>query len=159
MALSENRQVMDTNIDLSVSGTAERGGILSFVPWANGLAYYAPLGAVSGNVVSPAGLLLDDVEALNFFTHPDYRQRNVVPRGSVVGVATEGEFETDFVEQNFSSGESAGTYAPGDRLYLADAGQVSRNIGTTMTTAGRRLIGRALSTVGSTSFIKIRIDI
>jgi hypothetical protein len=117
MALKGSRQVADTNIDCTVSGVAERGGILCFDPVANGLCLYADQTAVSGALVNPAGLLLDDVEALNHMRHPEYRQRNVVPQGSVVGIATEGEFETDFVEQNLASGESVGTYAPGDPLF------------------------------------------
>lgn len=159
MALRPLRQVLETNVECSSSGLLERGGIASFVPWANGLCYYAPLSAVSGNVANPAGLVLEDIEALNHFTHPEYFHRNVSARGSVVGLATEGEFEMDLVETTFSSGESAGTYAAGERLYLADDGKVSRNDGTTMTTAGRRLIGIARGTVDSDGFLKIRIDI
>jgi len=154
MALQPQRQVMDTIVDCSVSGVAERGGILSYVPGVNGLCAYADATAVSGQVALPAGLLLDDVEALNFFLHGEFRQRNVVPQGSVVGIATEGEFWTDFVEQAVGL-VSVGTYGPGDLLYLANNGQVSR-----LNVLGRRpLIGRALSALGSDGFLKIRLDI
>lgn len=154
MALLPQRQVFDTQVDLSVSGVAERGGIMSFVPGVNGLCAYANAVAVSGELVNPAGLLLDDVEALNYFLHPEYRQRNVVPQGSVVGLATEGEFWTDFVETAVGA-VSVGTYAPGDRLYLADDGNVSR-----LNVLGvRREIGRALSALGSDGFLKIHLDL
>lgn len=159
MALKEARQVFHTNIECTVSGVAERGGILSYDPVANGLCLYADATAVSGSLVQPAGLLLDDVEALNFFEHPEYRQRNVVPQGSVVGIATEGEFETDFVEQTHSGGVSVGTYAPGDLLYLADNGQLSRDNGLTHTTNGRVQVGRALSALDSDGFLKVRIEL
>lgn len=155
MALRETRQVFQTNVDCTSSGVAERGGIMSYVPGVNGLCAYADATATSGQLSGPAGLLLDDVEDLNFFDHPEYRNRNVVPKGSVVGLATEGEFWTDFVEETTADGASVGTYAPGDRLYLADNGQVSRqNI-----QGIRREIGTALSALTSDGFLKIRLEV
>jgi hypothetical protein len=155
MALKETRQTWETNIDLSVSGVAERGGILSFVPGVNGLGAYLDATAVSGQVAKPAGLLLDDVEALNFYTHQEYRQRAVVAQGSVVGIAVEGEFWTDMVEQTITAFGSVGTYAPGDTLYLANDGQVSRQQVT-----GRRVqVGVALSALTSDGFLKIRLEL
>jgi len=161
MALQPSRQVFQTNVDNTVSGVAERGGIMSFVPGVPGLVAYANALAVSGQIVQPLGLLLDDVEALNFYNHPEYRQRNVVPQGSVVGIATEGEFWTDFVETTGPGAISVGTYAPGDVLYLADNGQVSRNNGTfnNGATAKRVIVGKALSALGSDGFLKVRIDL
>jgi hypothetical protein len=164
MALGESRQVFQTNIDCTVSGVTERGGILSFVPGVAGLCSYADATAVSGTLSGPAGLLLDDVELLNYFRHPEYRNRNVVPQGSVVGVATEGEFFTDFVETALPSGPSVGTYAAGDRLYLADDGKVSRDDGLGSagqgSTGNARLeIGRALGTVSADGFLKIKLEV
>jgi hypothetical protein len=155
MSLGESRQVFDTNIDCTVSGVAERGGIMSFVPAVNGLCAYADATAVSGALVNPAGLLLDDVQAMNFFNHPEYRQRNVVPQGSVVGLLTEGEVLTDFVETATADGFSTGTYAPGDVLYMGDAGQVSR----LQVLSIRIVVGRALSTVDGNGFLKARIEL
>jgi hypothetical protein len=123
----------------------------------NGLCAYADATAVSGQLVNPAGLLLDDVEALNFFNHPEYRQRNVVPQGSVVGIVTEGEVLTDFVEQALATGETVGTYAPGDPIYLADNGQVSRF--QTINGNNRILVGRALSALDANGFLKVRIEL
>jgi len=161
MALQPSRQVFQTLVDGTVSGVAERGGIMCFVPGVAGLVAYADATAVSGQLVQPLGLLLDDVEALNYYNHPEYRQRNVVPQGSVVGLATEGEFWTDFVEVTGPGGLSVGTYAPGDVLYLADNGQVSRNNGTLNNgaTAKRYVVGKALSARGSDGFMKVRIDL
>jgi hypothetical protein len=155
MALGENRQTWQTNIDCTVSGVAERGGILSFVPGVAGLCEYSDATAVSGQLAKPAGLLLDDVEDLNYYNHPEYRQRNVVPAGSVVGIATEGEFFTDFVETATADGFSVGTYVAGDTLYLADDGKVSRQ----QIAALRPTVGVALGTVSADGFLKIRLEI
>lgn len=162
MALQPSRQVFQTLVDCTVSGVAERGGIMSFVPGVAGLCAYADATAVSGLLVQPLGVLLDDVEALNYYNHPEYRQRNVVPQGSVVGLCTEGEFWTDFVETPTGPGAiTVGTYAPGDVLYLADNGKVSRNNGTfnNGATAKRVIVGKALSALGSDGFLKVRIDL
>lgn len=161
MALQGSRQVFQTFVDGTVSGVAERGGIMSFVPGVAGLVAYADATAVSGQLVQPLGLLLDDVEALNYYNHPEYRQRNVVPQGSVVGLCTEGEFWTDFVETIGPGAISVGTYAPGNVLYLANNGYVSRNNGTfnNGATALRYVVGKALSALGSDGFMKVRIDL
>ena len=161
MALGPSRQTYETYVEGTCSGVSERGGIMSFVPGVPGLVAYANAAAVSGQLVQAAGLLLDDVEALNYYNHPEYRQRNVVPTGSVVGLANEGDFLTDFVETTGPGAISVGTYAPGDVLYLADNGQVSRNNGTLNNgaTAIRVVVGKALSTLGSDGFLKIRLDV
>lgn len=162
MALAESRQVYATNIDFSTSGALERGGVVSAVPWdAEGLVYYAPSGDMSGVNIRPIGLLLEDIEDINPMKQPQYRQRNVSPLGSVVGVAVEGEFKTNFVETTFvpagGGGVITNTYVPGDVLYLADGGYVSK-----LNTAGavpRARIGYALSSVDSDGYIKIRLEI
>jgi len=41
MALGADRQVWQTNVRFASSGAMERGGIASFVPWVNGIVYYA----------------------------------------------------------------------------------------------------------------------
>jgi hypothetical protein len=154
MALKGSRQTFETNIDLTVSGVAERGGILSFVPGVVGLGEYSNAAAVSGQLAKPAGLLLDDVEDINYMKQPEYRQRNVVPKGSCVGIATEGEFITDFVETAVGA-VSVGTYAPGDVLYLANDGQVSR-----LNVLGiRKQVGVALSALSADGFLKIRLEL
>jgi len=155
MALKESRQTQQTNIDCSVSGVAERGGILSFVPGVAGLCEYSDATATSGQLNNPAGLLLDDVEDINYYNNPEYRQRNVVPKGSVVGIATEGEFHTDFVETATADGASVGTYVPGDTLYLADNGQVSRQQIANL----RPTVGKALGAVTADGFLKIRLEL
>jgi hypothetical protein len=110
----------------------------------------------------PAGLLLDDVEAENYYNHGEHRQRNVVPQGSVVGVATQGEFWTDFVETPTGPGAlPIGTYVIGETLWLADNGQVSRSNGTfnNGATATRKVIGQTLSALSAAGFLKIRVEL
>ena len=158
MALKPLRQTHQTNIECTVSGVSERGGILSYDPVANGLCLYADATAVSGQLTKAAGLLLEDIEALNFHRHPQYHYRNVSPQGSVVGIATEGEFEIDFVETTGPGGIPVGTYKAGDLLYLADDGNVSRNDGSG-TGVTREQIGKALGTVDSDGFLKIRLEL
>lgn len=162
MALGEYRQVFHTNVELSVSGVAERGGIISFDPVQAGNGIYADATAVSGQLVQPAGLLLEDIEALNYMNHPQYRQRNVGAQGEVVGLLTDGEVITDFVETTGPGVISVGTYAAGDPLYLADNGKLSRNNGTfgnVAATAIRPRVGTALGTVDADGFLKVRIDL
>ena len=160
MALGESRQVFETIVDQKVSGVSERGGIMSYVPYAVGLVAYANAAAISGALVNPAGLMLGDIEALNYWLHPEYRQRNVDPQGSVVALASEGQFFTDFVETTLA-GITVGTYAPGDVLYLADDGKVSRNNGTfgNAGTAIRKVVGKALDSLGSDGFLKVDINL
>lgn len=160
MGLGAERQIFHTDVSQSASGVAARGGMMSYDPVQAGNVIYADATAVSGAVVQPAGLLLDDVEALNFFTHPEYRQRNVVPQGSVVGLVTDGEVITDFIETTRpDNGASVGTYAAGDKLYLADDGQISRFDGTDAGTGLRERVGTCLSAIDSDGFLKVRIDL
>ena len=161
MALKGSRQTFHTDVSCSVSGVAERGGVLSYVPGVDGLCEYSNAAAVSGQLNNPAGLLLDDVEALNYMRHGEYRQRNVVPQGSVVGMATEGEFITDFVEQTGPGAITVGTYVAGDTLFLGDSGQVSRNNGTfnNGATAIRPTIGTALGALTADGFLKVRLEL
>ena len=155
MALGEARQVFHTNSQCTVSGVAERGGIMSYVPGVDGLCRYLNAGAVSGAIALPAGLLLGDIEALNFMRHPQYRQRNVEPEGSVVALATEGEFWTDMVETTTVDGVAVGAYTAGDLLYLADDGEVSR-----LNVLGiRPLVGRSLGTINADGFLQVRIEL
>lgn len=145
MAMKEDRQVFQTDISWTASGTMERGGIASIASWANGLVYYA---AGSGQPI--AGLLLEDIETQNYMNHPQYLQRNVSPEGSVVGLATEGEFWTDMIQ-------TAVTYSPGDALYLWSDGKITNYNPGDGTVSAR--IGTCLAGKDSNNFIKIRLEL
>jgi len=143
MAMKEDRQVFQTDISWTASGTMERGGIASIASWANGLVYYA---AGSGQPI--AGLLLEDIETQNYMNHPQYLQRNVSPEGSVVGLATEGEFWTDMIQ-------TAVTYSAGDALYLWSDGKITNDAGD----GNGVRIGTCLAGKDSNNFIKVRLEL
>jgi len=92
MALGPNRQVFETRIRYAMNEVAERGGIVHASATAGEVSYVSV--SPTGGALA-LGILLDDVEDLNFDRHPEYLQRNVVDVGSVIGVANEGEFQTD----------------------------------------------------------------
>ena len=78
-----------------------------------------------------------------------------MPQGSVVGIATEGEFWTDMVETATPDGASVGTYTAGDTLYLADGGRVSRQ----QVHAARVEVGKVLEGLTADGFLKVRIEL
>ena len=112
MALGPNRQVFQTTIRYAVNEAAERGGVLSTSATAGALTY---LTVPTGAGVQPVGVLLDDVEDLNFDRHPEYLQREVIDIGGVVGVVNKGEVQTDLI---------VGTPAQGNPAYLHPSGYV-----------------------------------
>lgn len=149
MALSPSRQIFQTNVDYSLNEVAERGKICAILPGTT------PNGEVTASVVptgvgvQPIGLLLDDVEDLNFDRHGEYLQRNVVDVGSVVGLAHECEIETDQI---------TGSPVAGNPAYLNVNGTVS----PTQLTDGNNpapLVGKFLSAPNANGFAKLRIDI
>lgn len=144
MAMKGDRQVFQTNIDYTASGTMERGGLVSIATWDANIGYYA---AGSGQPI--AGLLLEDIESQNYMNHPQYLQRNVSAEGSVIGVATEGEYWTDMVD--------TATYAPGDALYVGANGKLT-NYNPADGTVSQR-IGTCIAGLDSNNFIKIRLEL
>ena len=104
MALGPNRQVFQTTIRYAMNAVAERGGIVSASTTAGEVEYRV---VPTGSTVYPIGILLDDVEDLNFDRHPEYLQREVVDVGSVVGLANKGEFQTNLIVGTPSQGQPA----------------------------------------------------
>ncbi len=146
MALSPSRQIFQSNVDYSLNQIAERGVICSIN------AGTTPNGEVvvaTGVGVTPIGLLLDDVEDLNFDRHGEYRQRNVVDIGSVVGLAQECEILTD---------QLTGTPVAGNTAYLGINGTVSPTLTFDNTTVSP-IVGKFLSAANANGFAKVRIDI
>ena len=149
MALSPSRQEFQTNIDHSLNEVAERGKICCIVPGTTAVGEVTAAATPTGVGVMPIGLLLDDVEDLNFDRHGEYRQRNVVDVGSVVGLCQEGEFLTDQV---------TGTPAAGNVAYLNVNGTVSPTRLTDGVTPAP-IVGKFLSAKNANGFAKVRIDI
>lgn len=146
MALGPNRQVFQTTIKYAVNEVAVRGGIVSMSA-TPGEALY--LTVPTGSTVHPIGILLDDVEDLNFDRHPEYLQRNVVDVGSVVGIANKGEFETD---------QLVGSPTQGQPAYLHPNGQ----IGPTQLTDGlfpAPRVGTFRTAPNANGFASVLIDL
>lgn len=146
MALSPSRQIFQTNVDYSLNQVAERGVICSIIP---GTTPNGEVTVATGVGVTPIGLLLDDVEDLNFDRHGEYRQRNVVDVGSVVGLAQECEVLTD---------QLTGSPVAGNTAYLGPNGTVSPTL-TFDNVTPSPVLGKFLSAPNANGFAKVRIDI
>lgn len=95
MALAPSRQDHHQTIRYALNQVAERGVVVSILPGTTAAGEVTVSAAPTGVGLRAVGILLDDVEDLNYDRHGEYRQRNVVDEGSVVGVSYEGDFETD----------------------------------------------------------------
>jgi len=147
MALGPNRQVFQTTIDYAVNAAAVRGGILSYSTTAGEAEY-----DVDGSGALPIGILLDDVEDLNFDRHPEYLQRNVVDIGSVVGIANEGVFDTDAVV-------AGNTPAQGNPAYLHPGGEVSTvQLDDGLGSVSPR-VGTFRSSLDANGFVRLLVDL
>ena len=147
MALGPNRQVFQTTIDYAVSAAAERGGILSYSTTA-GEVRYDP----DGSGAKPVGLLLTDVEDLNFDKHPQYLQRAVSDIGSVVAIANKGVFDTDMVVPG-------ATPAQGDPAYLHPSGLVSTvQLDDGLGNKSPR-VGTFRSSLDANGFVRLLVDL
>lgn len=146
MALSPSRQIFQTNVDHSLNQVTERGVVCSINPGTT------PVGEVvvaTGVGVTPIGMLLDDVEDLNFDRHGEYRQRNVVDVGSVIGLSQECEVLTD---------QLTGSPVAGNTAYLGPNGTVSPTL-TFDNVTPSPAVGKFLSAPNANGFAKVRIDI
>ena len=147
MALGPNRQVFQTTIRYAVNEAAARGGIMCASATTAGAATY--LTVPTGTNVRPLGILLDDVEDLNYDRHPEYLQRNVIDIGGGVGIANKGEFQTDLV---------VGTPAQGQPAYLHPSGYV----GATQLTDGLNpapRVGVFRTALDANGFATILVDL
>jgi hypothetical protein len=146
MGLGPNRQVFQTNIDYAMNMAGERGGVVCAGTTAGEVEYRT---APTGSTVYPIGVMLDDVEDMNFDRHPEYRQRNVVDVGSVVGLVVKGDIESNLI---------VGTPSQGQPAYLHPTGY----IGATRLTDGLNpapQVGRFLSAKNALGYAKIHIDL
>jgi len=157
MALRESRRVSATTIDYVVTAAAERGGLLTSA--SGNIASYNT--SITPSSVVPVGILLEDIEAQNYLTHPQRYQRNVSDLGSPVGIMTEGEVVTDFIDPyavpHVHAGKAAYLthsgmlttydYAPGVAGHNADIGPSGLKV------------GRFMSTVDSAGFAKVQINL
>lgn len=158
MALRESRRVGTTDINYVVEAAAERGGLLSA---ASGLVASYDTSITPSSVV-PIGILLEDVEAQNYMTHPMYYQRNVSDLGSKVGIMTEGEVETDFLDPDAEAHIDAGKKA-----YLTHSGLLTIEelapgvVDANATDQGTSgvLVGRFLGSVDGDGYCRVHIKL
>jgi hypothetical protein len=146
MALSPRRQQVWTEVHMAMAAASERGVICSHTANPGEVTHLAN---PTGVGTAPVGLLLDDVEAMNFDRHGEYRNRMVVDVGSVVGLAAKGDYETNLV---------VGTPAPGDVAYLAASGWVSPTQLTDGITAAPA-VGRFRTGKNANGFALVHIDL
>ena len=116
MALRPYREELQVNIDYLTPFTQERGGVLCFEN-CSGIVEYAP--NPSGR--KAIGLQLNDIEYINLTRQPHpQRLRNVDLPCGTVGVAIEGDYETDWVFP-------VGTIMRGDPAYVGPSGMFTNS--------------------------------
>ncbi len=145
MALAPSRQNLQDEVHFAMAVASERGVIVSHSATAGEVTLANPTGATT----SPIGVLLDDVEAMNFDRHGEYRNRMVVDVGSVVGIAAKGDYETNMI---------IGVPTPGAAAYLSTSGNVS----PTQLTDGITLapqVGKFRTAVNANGFALVHIDL
>lgn len=157
MALRPWRRVEATTIEYTVAAAAERGGVLSATS-GQAAAYDT---SVTPSSVVPIGILLEDIEAMNFMKHPQYYQRNVSDLGSKVGILTKGEVETDMLEYDAEAHIDAGKKAYLTHSGLLTIEELAPGVVDSNPEQGTSgvYIGRFLSTVDGDGFARVRIDL
>ena len=146
MALGPNRQVFQTSIRYAVNEASERGGVLSASTTAGAATYVV---SPTGSAVYPIGVLLDDVEDLNYDRHPEYLQREVIDIGGGVGIVNKGEMQMNLI---------VGTPTQGQPAYLHPSGYV----GPTQLTDGLNpapLIGKFRTGLDANGFATVLVDL
>lgn len=146
MALAPRRQQVWDEVHFAMAVASERGVIVSHTTTAGEVT---SLANPTGTVTYPIGVLLDDVESMNFDRHGEYRNRNVVDVGSVVGIGAKGDYETNRV---------TGTPTPGQPAYLHASGFVSPTQLTDGITLAP-LVGRFRTSLNANGFALVHIDL
>jgi len=151
MALAPSRQVFQTNIKYALNEVTPRGRVVCLIPGTTTAGEVTALATPTGVAVKAVGILLDDVEDLNYDRHGEYRQRNVVDVGSNIGIATEADLETDQI--------SGSAPVAGQDAYLGVGGTV------TATQADDGLgnlaprVGWFQSGVNANGFVALHVDL
>ncbi len=152
MALAPNRAPIhgaDT-VRFALAEVAERGKIVCHVVGVTAAGEVTGLASATGAATQPVGILLDDVENHNFDRHGEYLQRNVSDVGSVVGVATKGEYETNLI---------VGSPTQGQPAYLAASGYVSPTQGAAGTVDAAPRVGTFRSAPNANGFARLYLDL
>lgn len=157
MALRETRRVEATTIEYVVTAAAERGGVLTAA--SGNVASYNT--SITPSSIVPVGILLEDIESMNYMLHPQYNQRNTSDLGSQVGIMTKGEVITDFIDPYARAHVSAGK-----RAYLTHSGMLTTwdfapGVVGANADIGHSgvLVGNFMSSIDSAGFARVRIDL
>ena len=146
MALAPSRQNLQDEVHFAMNVVSERGVVVSHAATDGEVTLANPTGALT----SAIGVLLDDVEAMNFDRHGEYRNRNVVDVGSVVGIAAKGDYETNMI---------LGTApTPGAPAYLHTSGNISADQLTDGITLAPQ-VGKFRTGLNANGFALVHIDL
>lgn len=138
MGLLPQRQIKLVNTDFQAAWAAERGGCLTAGLYS-GVYMVGYHNDPSGKAF--IGILMHDVEQIEFDREYFPSQREVSQPLDIVGAISEGEVITDFVDPTYSH------IAPGVPAYVGPSGLV-----TDKSSYGGTRIGYFTSTVGSTVY-------
>ncbi len=140
MALKGDREVLLTSIRYKIEAAkdAERGIVLA----ADSTDGVAKIPTALTDL--PVGLLLDDVENLDFTVRPQILSRNVVPRGSEVSLLVKGVVSTNRIV-------TGDVPEQGKTAYLRIDGLVA--------TSGSVAIGKFDSAKDADGYATLRVDL
>ena len=146
MALAPSRNPLEDTVRYALNEVAARGRVCCMSSTVGEVTVTA---VPTGVGTRPVGVLLDDVEDMNYDRHGEYRQRNVVDVGSVVGIATKGVYETDMI---------SGTPSQGQVAYLHNNGYVSPTRLTDGVTPAPA-VGYFMSAKNANGFAAVKFDL
>jgi hypothetical protein len=141
MALKGDRQTGHTVRHYSMDVAGERG--LLVIADSDSTKVKLHIGAAAGTE-KVMGLLLDDVEDLDFTSRPELLHRNVVPLGSQVSVTMTGEYLTNMIP-------SGVTVLTGDPARLAADSKITN-------TGSGAIVGKWLSEKDADGFAHLALD-
>lgn len=151
MALAPSRQQIWTEVHMALNEVAARGKIVCIDGGTTAAGEVTGLATPTGLQVYPVGILLDDVENMNYDRHGEFLQRNVSDVGSVVGIGVKGDYETDQI---------TGTPVAGLPAYLGVSGLISANLlldGVTGKNSPQ--VGMFRSILNANGFCLVHIDL
>lgn len=114
MGLRPHREVMATTNQFVGNAAMERGGVVSVASGQIGSYATEASGAI------PIGVLLNDIEDINYFKERENLNLSRHDIGSVLAIVTRGEVETDFLDP-----AATGTINAGDIAYLSSSGWIT----------------------------------
>lgn len=150
MALAPSRQQFQTEEGFALNEVTERGKLCSILPGTTADGEVSATVTPTGVGVNVVGVLLGDIEDLNFDRHPEYLNRDVSDVGSKVALLNKGVLETDQV---------SGTPQAGQDAYLGTNGNASPTQLQDGLGNNAPRVGMFLSGTNANGFAKLRVDV